>query len=140
MTKIVPYFSVSNSLEAFDLYKKIFGAKLVAHNPATKDQAEVFGIPKNTDFSKTTMHMVFKIGTSTIYMADNFTNTVLDKANIAILVEPTSLEQAKKFSERAEKFGCTITNKLEKQFWGDYFGTFKDPFGIRWQLNFSPKK
>jgi len=25
---------------------------------------------------------------------------------------------------------------MEDQFWGDYFGSFKDKFGIQWMINF----
>ena len=74
------------------------------------------------------------------YMSDNMTGEVLEKGNVAVLVEPDSLKQTQKYWDNAEKNGCKITMKFEKQFWGDYFGSFKDPFGISWQLNFSPPK
>jgi PhnB protein len=29
---------------------------------------------------------------------------------------------------------------LADMFWGDYFGSFEDKFGVRWMLNYSNKK
>jgi len=25
---------------------------------------------------------------------------------------------------------------MEEMFWGDYFGSFEDKFGVRWMINF----
>lgn len=140
MVDIKPYLAVKNALEAIELYKNIFDAELLEHMPFAKEQAVSFGMPEDMDFSKTTMHSSLSIGGATLYMSDNMTGEVLAKTNASVLIEPDSLEQVQNFYDKAEKAGCEITMKFEKQFWGDYFGSFKDPFGISWQLNFSPPK
>ncbi|MHA2250368.1 MAG: VOC family protein [Candidatus Kariarchaeaceae archaeon] len=140
MVAIRPYLSVKNALEAIELYKKIFDAKVISHMPVEKEQASSMGLPKDADFSKTTMHSELSIGDAEIYMSDNFSGEVLEKTNTSILIEPDSLEQVQEFYKNAEDSGCEIGMKLEKQFWGDWFGSFKDPFGISWQLNYSPPK
>ena len=61
----------------------------------------------------------------------------MEKTNVSMLIEPDSEEQGKAIFEKAENNGCNITMKYEKQFWGDSFGSFTDPFGIRWQINYS---
>jgi PhnB protein len=39
------------------------------------------------------------------------------------------------FKELSE--GGEIEMPMEDQFWGDYFGSFRDRFGISWMVNFS---
>lgn len=97
----------------------------------------MFNISEDADLTKITIHSEFKIGDSLLFMSDAFNEEEGGRPNVAILVSPDSLDQAKKFYAETEKY-CEITAKFEKQFWGDYFGSFTDPFGVRWQLAFSP--
>ncbi len=36
--------------------------------------------------------------------------------------------------------GGKIEMPMEDMFWGDYFGSFKDRFGIQWMVNFGSYK
>ncbi|MCY3412190.1 MAG: glyoxalase/bleomycin resistance/extradiol dioxygenase family protein [Candidatus Heimdallarchaeota archaeon] len=138
MVVLRPYLSVKNALDAVELYKNIFKAELTSHMPVDKEGAKSFGLDPDMDLSRTTMHCAVKIGEAMFYMSDNFTGEVLEKTNMSVLIEPESEEEIKNFYDNAEKNGCKITMKLEKQFWGDWFASFKDPFGISWQMNYSP--
>ena len=140
MVVIRPYISAKSALEAIDLYKTIFNAELIERLPVEKEQAGQMGIPDGADLSKSTLHSSLKIGEAIFYMADNFTGDVLEKTNTSLLIEPDSVNQAEEFFKNAVENNCKITMKFEKQFWGDYFGSFIDPFGISWQVNFSPPK
>lgn len=56
--------------------------------------------------------------------------------NVSISFHPSSREQADSvFGALAE--GGTVTMPLADQFWGDYFGSLTDRFGIHWMVNFS---
>ena len=138
MVTFTPYLSVRNALEAIELYQQIFNAELVERMPVGKEQAPSLGVPEEADLDKMTMHSTLKIGEASFFMSDNFTGEVLEKQNMAILITPDSLEQAEFFFKNAEEAGCQISMKFEKQFWGDYFGSFVDPFGISWQINYTP--
>ena len=138
MVIIRPYVVVSNALEAIEFYKKVFDIEVLSHMPFEKKMAVGMGMSEDTDFTKTTMHSSISISGAVFYMSDNMTGEVLEKGNVALLIEPDSLEQAQKLWDSSQKNGCDITMKFEKQFWGDYFGSFKDPFGISWQINYSP--
>jgi uncharacterized glyoxalase superfamily protein PhnB len=37
--------------------------------------------------------------------------------------------------KRAVAAGCEVTMPLERQFWGDRYGTLRDPFGVNWAFN-----
>ena len=34
-----------------------------------------------------------------------------------------------------EKAGCEVVNPLQPMFWGDRWGSLRDPFGIDWAMN-----
>ena len=35
--------------------------------------------------------------------------------------------------------GGKVEMKLQEMFWGDYFGSFTDKFGVNWMINCSSK-
>ena len=35
---------------------------------------------------------------------------------------------------RAIEAGCEVITPLDKMFWGDFYGQFKDPFGVVWSM------
>jgi PhnB protein len=56
--------------------------------------------------------------------------------NFAISVHPESRQDADRlFNALAQ--GGTITMPMADQFWGDYFGSLTDQFGINWMVNYS---
>ena len=56
--------------------------------------------------------------------------------NISISVHPDSRQEADRvFNALAQ--GGTITMPIADQFWGDYFGSLIDRFGINWMVNYS---
>lgn len=140
MPKILPYLAVSNAMEALDLYKKIFGAKVIERLPVTEDQAKDMGVPDGADLSKTTMHSAFKIGRTNLYMSDSFSSAKTKQPNISLMLQPDSLKQMQRYYGNAKEHGCTITQELTKMFWGDHYCAFTDPFGIRWMMSFAPKE
>lgn len=55
--------------------------------------------------------------------------------NMHISLEPESREEAKRiFDELSE--GGRITMPLQDMFWGAYFGSFTDKYGINWMVNY----
>ena len=53
-----------------------------------------------------------------------------------ISLEPESKEETQRlFDELSE--GGNITMPLKDMFWGAYFGSFTDKFGINWMVNFN---
>jgi PhnB protein len=54
--------------------------------------------------------------------------------NIYINLEPdTRAETQQLFGALSE--GGTVTMKLQDMFWGDYYGTCIDRFGVQWMFN-----
>jgi uncharacterized glyoxalase superfamily protein PhnB len=40
-----------------------------------------------------------------------------------------------KWFNRAVDAGATVTQPVSEMFWGDLYGSVKDPFGVSWALN-----
>jgi PhnB protein len=56
------------------------------------------------------------------------------KATVYINLEPdTRAETDRLFNTLAE--GGTVEMPLQEMFWGGYFGSLSDRFGIRWMFN-----
>ena len=56
--------------------------------------------------------------------------------NNYISIFPESREEADRlFAALAD--GGEVEMPMEDQFWGDYFGSLKDKFGIHWMINYN---
>ena len=55
-------------------------------------------------------------------------------SNFSISYQPESKEAADELFAKLSD-GGTVTMPMEDQFWGAYFGSCIDKFGISWQLN-----
>ena len=56
-----------------------------------------------------------------------------------INIEPDSREEARRLFD-ALSAGGNITMPLTDMFWGAYFGSFTDKYGINWMLNYQNNK
>ena len=137
MTNINPYLTLNNAKEAIEFYKKVFDAKLKDHNPYTEEMGKGMGLPADFDYANSTMHAEISIDGCAVMLADN-TGKPIESSNIDIMIAPNSLKQMETYYNNAKKYGAEIKMPLEKQFWGAYFARFKDPFGVGWQMNFTP--
>ena len=64
--------------------------------------------------------------------------TVEKGNNMHINLEPDSREEADRIFLELSK-GGTITMPIADMFWGAYFGSFTDQYGINWMVNYQPK-
>ena len=55
--------------------------------------------------------------------------------NIYLNLDIDTLPETERLFNALSESG-QVTQKLEKMFWGDYFGTCVDQFGVCWMLNF----
>ncbi|MHA2125709.1 MAG: VOC family protein [Promethearchaeota archaeon] len=137
MVKIIPYLLVKNGKEAIDLYKKLFNAEVIDHQPFSKEVGGEFGFPDDFDYESSTMHAELGIGGAEIYLSDNPTDRGSDiGSNVEIVLDLESKDQIEAIYNKAKEIGCEIGMELQKMFWGSYYARIKDPLGIGWQLNF----
>jgi PhnB protein len=56
--------------------------------------------------------------------------------NFSLSVHPESREEADRIF-KALGDGGSITMPIADQFWGDYFGSLTDRFGVNWMVNYT---
>ena len=60
--------------------------------------------------------------------------------NIYISIHPDSKKEAERIFKALSR-GGTVEMPIADQVWGDYYGSFKDKFGVQWMVDYAyPKK
>tara|TARA_B100000929_G_C15465731_1_gene406108 strand:+ start:1188 stop:1394 length:207 start_codon:yes stop_codon:yes gene_type:complete len=59
-----------------------------------------------------------------------------DGNNNYISLHPDSRDDADRLFNGLSK-GGKVEMPMEDQFWGDYFGSFTDKFGVNWMVNYN---
>jgi PhnB protein len=133
--KINPYLLVKNGLESIELYKELFGAKVVQHMPFTKEMGQEMGFPDDLDYENTTMHAELDIDGGTIMLSDNPMNKQ-GSGNVQVYMDFKSKKDLDKLHEKVQKRNFTLLIPYEKTFWGSWFLSFEDSNGIGWQCGY----
>ncbi|RZJ67729.1 MAG: VOC family protein, partial [Flavobacterium sp.] len=85
------------------------------------------------------MHVALPINEHTILMASDCVpsagHVLREGNNMYVHLAAESREDADKLFNGLSA-GGTVEMSMEDMFWGDYFGSFKDKFGIQWMINF----
>ena len=143
MTKLNIYLNFAgNTEEAFNFYKSVFGGELTPIVRFKDMPMEGVKIPK-MDENKV-MHVGLLIGKDQMLMATDALESLGQKLvqgnNVYISIHPESKEEADRIFN-ALSTGGKIEMPIANQSWGDYYGSFKDKFGVQWMVNYSyPKK
>ncbi|WP_198439846.1 VOC family protein [Pareuzebyella sediminis] len=134
--KVNPYLNFDGKAEeAFLFYKSIFGGEFIGH-------MKMSDAPDMNDLSKEemnrVMHISLPLGKDTILMGSDILPSAGHSLNIGnnvyVSIHPESREEADRIFAGLSK-GGDIEMPMADQFWGDYFGSLVDRFGIRWMIN-----
>lgn len=138
--KVNPYLNFNGQAEeAFNFYKSVFGGEF-------SGKMKIDEVPGGDELppeeQNRLMHISLLIGTDTLLMgSDIFPSmgqTLKSGNNNYISLHPESKEDADQIFNKLSA-GGEIEMPMEEQFWGDYFGSFIDKFGIGWMINFNPE-
>jgi PhnB protein len=122
MHSITPHLVCAGAAEAISFYAKAFGAveKMRVPGPGGK-----------------LMHACVQIGDSQLFLVDEFPEwgaigpKALPSSPVTIHLQ---VEDADASFAKAVAAGCTVTMPLDDAFWGDRYGSVKDPFGHSWSI------
>ncbi|WP_461534356.1 VOC family protein [Sinomicrobium sp.] len=137
--KLNPYLNFDgNAEEAFRFYQSVFGGELFVQK-----MSDVQGIGDLPEHEKDyAMHVSLPVGDGQLLMASDCLDSRGQKLtkgnNNYISIAPDSREEADRIFNGLSA-GGQIEMPMEDMFWGDYFGSFTDKFGVRWMINFNPK-
>lgn len=141
MTKINPYLNFNgNTEEAFNFYKLVFGGEFSSVNRYN----EMPGSEKMPgEDAKKILHISLPISDGFILMASDAMEPMSPKIimgnNMYINITPDSQEEADRLFNGLSA-GGKIEMAMEKTFWGAYFGSFVDKFGVGWMINYELQK
>lgn len=132
-----PYLNFDGKAEeAFNFYKSVFGGEFsffskMGDAPESEKLTE--------EERNRVMHVALPINEHTILMASDCVpsagHVLKEGNNMYIHLAAESREDADRLFNSLSA-GGTIEMPMEDMFWGDYFGSFKDKFGIQWMVNF----
>lgn len=131
-----------NTEEAFKFYKEVFNGEFTGGGLKRFGDIEIPAeIPMDEATKKLIIHAELTIMGGHVLMATDAPESMGFKMvhgnNMHINIEPGSKEETERlFNVLSE--GGTITMPLEMMFYGAYFGSFTDKYGINWMLNFQP--
>ena len=146
MARVSTYLNFpGNTEEAFLFYKSIFGGEFEGHIARFGDIPATENMPPLTEEQKNKiMHICLPILGGYLLMATDALPsmgfTVTTGNNNYINLEPDTREETERLFKGLSA-GGKIESELQDMFWGDYFGSCIDKYGIRWMFNCSePKK
>lgn len=137
--KVNPYLNFPGSAEeAFTFYKSIFGGETSVLR--FKDMPPMEGVELSKEDAEKVMHVSLPLGKDILLMGsdalESLGQSYKEGNNISISLHPDSKEEADRIFQKLSE-GGRIEMPIEDQFWGDYFGSLKDRFGIQWMVNYN---
>lgn len=141
MTQVSIYLNFNGTTEeAFNYYKSVFGGEFYGNGIMRfGDVPPTEGMPPIPDADRNlVMHVSLPILDGFQLMGSDVPESmgfsIRQGNNIYInLMPPTRSETRRIFNALAE--GGSIEQELQDMFWGDYYGSCTDKFGIRWMFN-----
>jgi PhnB protein len=116
------YLAVEDAAEAIEYYKRAFGAKERLRMDAPGGKIG---------------HAELEIGDSLVMLSDPFPQastrppTELGGTSAGVFMYVEDVDAVVK---KAVDAGATVTMEVADQFWGDRFGSVRDPFGHSWSI------
>lgn len=132
-----PYLNFAgNSREAFEFYGQCLGAL-----PQFVTFGETEAVPADHPSADKVMHGSLEVtDLIRLYVSDVIEGMspagVVQGNNVTLSLMGDDETLLRRAYERLSE-GGTVAMPLEKQMWGDLYGSFTDRFGIVWQVNIS---
>ena len=142
MIVLNPYLNFNGNTEkAFYFYKSVFGGEFSSLQRFKDVPSSEEPMSKNEE--DRIIHIALPIGKGNLLMGSDISEVrgmkLTPGNNVYISLHPDTKKEAERlFNELSD--GGKIEMKFQKMFWGAYYGSFADKFGIRWMVNFEEKK
>lgn len=130
-----------NTEEAFNFYKSVFGGDFAggisrfSDIPPSQDTPPIPESDKNL-----VMHIALPILNGHLLMGTDAPESLGFKVNfgnnVYITLQPDSREETRQLFDALSKDG-KVEQELQDMFWGDYYGSCEDKYGVHWMFNYS---
>ena len=144
MARVNTYLNFArNTEEAFTFYKSVFGGNFHGGIARFGDIPPGAGGPGVSESDKNlVMHIELPIVGGHVLMGTDAPESmgfhVQAGNNVHLSLEPDTRVETKKLFD-ALSAGGKVTMDLADMFWGAYFGSCTDKFGIQWMFNYMEK-
>ena len=132
-------FFDGNCREAFEFYRSVFDGEFSVILTYAEGPPDM-NVPESE--KDRIMHVSLPVGSTVLMGSDNcsaFSPAPVTGDNFAISVLLESRERSDQvFSQLSE--GGMVKMPMQEMFWGSYFGTLTDRFGIGWMVDYELPK
>lgn len=131
--------------EAFNFYKSVFGTEFLGEGfMRFKDVPPSDGMPPLPEDDKNlVMHVSLPILGGHVLMGsdapESMSFKVVQGNNAYICLLPDTRKETERLFGLLAKDGL-VEMELQDMFWGDYYGSCRDKFGVQWMFNCAEKK
>ena len=146
MAQVSTYLNFERSTEeAFNFYKSVFGTEFTGEIMRYGDVPVPEGQPAPSDEDKQlVMNVALPILGGHLLMGTDAPESVMGKKlsqgnNVYISLHPDTRGEADTLFA-ALSAGGDAQIPMQEMFWGDYFGTLIDKFGVHWMINSESKE
>ncbi len=128
-----------NTEEAFNFYKSVFGGEFTGGIARMSDVPAAPGMPPLAEADKNlVMHIELPITGGHVLMGTDAPESMGFQVNfgnnVHLSLEPDTRAETKKLFT-ALSAGGKVTMELQDMFWGAYYGSCTDKFGVQWMFN-----
>ena len=144
MARVSTYLNFPrNTEEAFNFYRSVFGGEFTGGINRFSDIPPADGMPPLPDDVKNlVMHVELPVTGGHVLMGTDAPESMGFNVNFGnnmhINLEPDTREETKKLFN-ALSAGGKVTMDLQDMFWGAYYGSCTDKFGVQWMFNCAAK-
>lgn len=129
--------------EAFRFYASVFDTEPFGSPMRMGDVPACPGMPEpSADEKRRIMHVALPILGGHVLMGTDILpsmgHTLTFGNNVSINLEPDTRKETKRLYDALAK-GGERSMELQEMFWGGYFGSLVDQFGVRWMFNCEEK-
>ena len=133
-----------NTEEAFKFYKSVFGGEFIGSISRFRDIPPSENTPPLPEADKDlVMHIALPILNGHVLMGTDAPESMGFKVhfgnNVYISLHPDTREETKKLFNALSK-GGKVEMEMQDMFWGDYYGSCTDKFGVQWMFNCEEKQ
>lgn len=139
MARVSTYLNFMGATEeAFAFYRSVFGGDFTGFQRMKDISAAPDGPPLSLDEQELVMHVELPILAGHVLMGtdalESMGHQLVFGTNVSINLEPDTREETDLlFAGLSE--GGTVGMPLTEMFWGGYFGSLTDRFGVQWMFN-----
>lgn len=139
MARVSTYLNFTNQTEeAFNFYKRIFGTEFIDRIHRFGDVPADDSMQVSEEDKNLVMNVALPILGGHIIMGTDTPASMgfklVQGSNTYLNLEPDTKDEADRlFNELSA--GGSVEMPMQDMFWGAYYGSFTDKFGVHWMIN-----